>query len=155
MSRHSVSAVLASAAVIATAVGFYGYASATRSQAPSGGYTLEASFMSSNGLQEGADVSLAGVAVGRVASVQLDTKTMMSLVRFSVRQDLHLPVDTRVSIGSNTLTSPDELMIAPGHADQMLTPGSRITDTCDATSLEDAVSQYIFGSGGAPSGCTG
>lgn len=152
--RHGFAAVAASAAVMVVAIGFYGYAAAlgTRS-GTGGGYELEAVFLTSDGLRPGADVMLAGVPVGSVTSITLDQQSMTSHVRFKVEGALRLPVDTRLSIGSSTLTSNNALLIAAGTSSRLLAPGSVVTDTCGATNLEQQVSQYIFGNGGAPSGC--
>ena len=151
--RHGITATAASAVVLCVAVGFYGYAA--NLDGSNGGYTyqLRATFLSSNGLHEGADVVLAGVAVGKVTAVALDPRTMASNVTFQINQALELPVDTRLSIGSSTLTSGEALLVDPGRARRMLPSGATLTDTCEPTNLEQQVSQYIFGSGGAGSGC--
>lgn len=154
-SGHGAAAGLAGAAVLLAAGGFALYVLGVSHRGGPAGYPLSASFLSANGLAAGADVMLAGVKVGRVEGVALDPRSMMATVRFSVRDGISLPTDSRVSIGSATLTSQDALMIEPGHAAGRLPPGAAITDSCDATSLEQQVSEYIFGNGGAPSGCGG
>ena len=90
-----------------------------------------------------------------MTTIGLDERTMLSQVGFRVDDRLHLPVDSRLSIGSSTLTSANALIISPGRSDRALEPGATLTDTCAATSLEQQVSRYIFGSGGAPSPCGG
>lgn len=135
------------------ALGFYGYAATVGTRSTGTVYSLSATFLSSNGLRPGADVLLAGVPVGRVTSIDLDSSSMTSRVRFVVEQELRLPVDTRLSIGSSTLTSSNGLIVTPGTSLRMLATGATLTDTCELTSLEQEVSQYIFGVGGAPSNC--
>lgn len=151
--RHGLAAISASSIVLAIAVGFYAYAAAIDTKSSSRLYELRASFLSSNGLRSGADVVLAGVPIGAVKAIDLEPQTATAQVRFVVPVTLRLPVDTKLAIGSSTLTSANALMVIPGKSQQMLTPDSVITDTCELISLEQQVSQYIFGSGGAPSDC--
>lgn len=133
--------------------GFYTYASLLGNPARGDTYRLEAKFLSSNGLHAGADVVLAGVSVGQVTSISLDKQALTSLVTFRIAQDLQLPIDTRLSIGSSTLTSNNALILSPGTSTKMLPADAVISDTCQLTSLEQQVSQYIFGSEAASSGC--
>ena len=151
--RHSITAVAASAAVLCVAIGFYGYAGSLKGTTSRSTYTLQAAFLSSNGLHEGADVMLAGVAVGRVTAIALDQRAMVSDVTFQLDRALKLPIDSKLSIGSSTLTSGEALLVEPGRSHVTLPPGGTVTDTCEPASLEQQVSQYIFGNGGAAGGC--
>ena len=152
---HGFAAIASSAGVLAVSLGFFSYAFTLSGNLPRSGYDLEATFLSSNGLHRGADVVLAGVPVGTVTSVVLDEHSMMSRIGFSVQQDLPLPADTRLSIGSSTLTSGNVLIVTPGGSPQRLSAGALITQTCEPTSLEQQISQYIFGAAGASYGCGG
>ena len=151
--RHSSAAIASSAGVLIISLSFFGYALTRSGSLPPSGYDLNATFLSSNGLRSGADVVLAGVQVGTVTSIDLDEHSMLSHVTFSVQQNLQLPVDTRLSIGSSTLTSGNALIVTPGVSHQRLAAGAVITQTCELTSLEQQISQYIFGAGGTSSGC--
>lgn len=154
-SRHGPAAITASTLVLLIAIGFYLYAATLGGRTVGADYGLKATFLSSSGLQVGADVLLAGVPVGTVTSIALDDRTMLSDVSFRIEERLLLPIDSGLSIGSSTLTSANALMISPGTSPQMLNPGATLTNTCGLASLEQEVSQYIFGSGGAPSPCGG
>ncbi len=153
--RHGITATAASAVVLCVAVGFYGYAVRLGGTTSSQTYGLRATFLSSNGLHEGADVVLAGVVVGRVTTITLDPRTMASDVTFQIDRVLKLPVDTRLAIGSSTLTSGEALLVDPGNSRRMLPVDATMTDTCEPTNLEQQVSRYIFGNGGAAGGCDG
>ena len=152
--RHGITATAASAFVLCLAIGFYGYSARLNGSRAEASYELQATFLSSNGLHEGADVVLAGVVVGRVTGVTLNQRTMTSDVTFHLDDALRLPVDTRLSIGSSSLTSGSALLVDPGRSHQMLSSGATLTDTCEPISLEQQVSQYIFGNAGAASGCS-
>ncbi|MBO1324124.1 MlaD family protein [Acetobacter sp. TBRC 12305] len=121
------------------------YAYKTQKTPGTASYELSARFVSATGLARGADVDMAGVRVGRVSSVTLDTQTQMAIVRFRVDTALRLPRDSLLSIGSATLSSDSALMIEPGSATEFAAPGTLLTHTTEPTSLEQQVSNYIFG----------
>lgn len=152
--RHSITAMAASVFVLCLTAGFCGYSMHLNGGRAGASYELKAAFLSSNGLHEGADVVLAGVVVGRVTAVALDQRTMASDVTFQLDRALKLPVDTRLSIGSSSLTSGSALLVEPGRSRQMLLSGVTLTDTCEPISLEQQVSQYIFCNAGAGSSCS-
>ena len=148
MSRHSGVAIIASAVVVVATAAFYSYAITRQQGAGPTHYSLQAVFLSSNGLHVGADVRLAGVKVGAVSSITLDPVAFVSHVEFYVDDRYRLPSDTSLGIGSSSFTSPTALLVEPGHSRQALTPGQTIRSTQEMVSLEQAVSQYIFGAGG-------
>ncbi|GBQ30406.1 MCE family protein [Gluconacetobacter azotocaptans] len=154
MARENGSAVIFSGLVLLVAGAFYAYARATQVDLSHDRYALDARFLSANGLHVGAEVQLAGVPVGRVAAITLDPASYMADVRFTVDRNLSLPADSGVMIGSATMTADDALMIVPGTAPARLAPGAVITNAQEAVSLEQQVSNYIFGNGGLPSDST-
>ena len=153
MPRHSSAASVASAVVIAIAAGFYVYAMAQgRNKSGEEEYALQGIFLSSDGLQPGADVRLAGVKVGSVLSITLDPVASVARVMFRIDDRYRLPMDTSLSIGSSGFTAANALIIDPGHEAQTFAPGATIRNTRELRSLEQTVGQYIFGSGGLGTG---
>lgn len=140
-------AILSSGLVLLIAAGFLVYGAALRHGPRDGGLVLHAAFNSANGLKPGANVDLAGVPVGRVLGITLDPRTQMADVAFSVDRRLKLPIDTAVGIGAPSMTADNALQIEPGKAGQVLGSGGHITDSRDQLSLEQQVSNYIFGGG--------
>jgi phospholipid/cholesterol/gamma-HCH transport system substrate-binding protein len=136
---------VASMTVLLVAAGFSLYTIETNHGPVMNGVTMHARFVSANGLAAGARVDLAGVAVGKVSAVTLDPVSQMARVDFTVDPFLHLPADTVIGIGAPTMTADTALEIVPGHAAQILLPGATITDTREPISLEQQVSDYIFG----------
>lgn len=151
MVREKGSAVVFSSLVLLVAVVFYVYARASQTDLSGDRYPLTARFISANGLHVGADVELAGVPVGRVTDIVLDPVMAVANVRFTVDRALSLPSDSAVVIGSATMTSDNSLMIQPGKAKDRMAAGTVITNAQGAVSLEQQVSNYIFGNGGLPS----
>ncbi len=131
---------------------FYTYALTRQQDGGHARYPLQAVFLSSNGLHTGADVRLAGVRVGTVTSIILDTTTFVTRVGFTMDDRYRLPSDTSLSVGSSGFTAANALMVSPGHSGRMLASGATIHDTHEMMSLEQTVSQYIFGSGGLGNG---
>ncbi|WP_025885561.1 MlaD family protein [Asaia prunellae] len=140
-------AILASAMVLALATGFAAYAVAQRHGPTGDTQRLHARFVSANGLNPGASVVMAGVRVGTVSRVFLDPKTQMAQVDFSIDRHLSLPQDTSLSIAAPSMTSENALAITPGTSHDRLQGNGMITNTQAPTSLEQQVSNYIFGSG--------
>ena len=103
-------------------------------------YTLQARFTNSGGLNPGSNVIIAGVPVGRVDSVKLNPADYSSLVHFSVRKDVQLPVDTIASIRTTGL-----IALAPGGESEFLPADALITDTESTVDLESLISRFAFG----------
>jgi phospholipid/cholesterol/gamma-HCH transport system substrate-binding protein len=108
-------------------------------------YALQARFTNSGGLNPGSNVLVAGVPVGRVESVKLNPDDYSSLVRFSVRKDVQLPLDTIASIKTTGLIGDKFLALAPGGETQFLAAGALITDTESTVDLESLISRFAFG----------
>lgn len=145
--RGRAGASIFSGAVLAGTLAFALYARATQIAPGQDRYDLSARFVSANGLNRGADVDLGGVTVGRVSSITLDPVSQMAIVRFRLNAELKLPEDSVLTIGSSTLSSDNALQIEPGKSRTPVAPGSMITRTVEPTSLEQQVSNYIFGGG--------
>ena len=145
--RGRAGASIFSGAVLAGTLAFALYARATQTAPGQDRYDLSARFVSANGLNRGADVDLAGVNVGRVSSVALDPDSQMAIVRFRLNSELKLPEDSTLTIGSSTLSSDNALIIEPGKSHTPVAPGTMMTHTIEPSSLEQQVSNYIFGGG--------
>lgn len=149
--RNQTGTMIFSFAVLAVAAGFVLYGSSTQSSHGIAQYPLTAQFISANGLARGGDVSLGGVPVGRVTDVHLDPKSAMAVVHFTVDDSLHFPVDSTLTIGSASMSGAGTLMIEPGKSTHLTKAGDVLTSTREPVSLEQQVSNYIFGNGGLPS----
>ncbi|MFT8462103.1 MlaD family protein [Acetobacter persici] len=145
--RGRAGASIFSGAVLAGTLAFALYARATQTAPGQDRYDLSARFVSANGLKRGADVDIGGVTVGRVSSITLDPASQMAIVRFRLNSDLKLPEDTTLTIGSSTLSSDNALRVEPGKSRTMVAPGTTMTHTIEPSSLEQQVSNYIFGGG--------
>ncbi|WP_240810518.1 MlaD family protein [Formicincola oecophyllae] len=142
-----VASYLASAAVLVFTGAFVVYALTLRT-GPGGPQTpYKAVFFSANGLDSGDNVILDGVVVGRVDSITLDRANDVANVDFTVNSGLKLPSDTAVTIAAPSPTADNALALLPGKAKTILKPGTTITDARPLLSLEQQISNFIFGGG--------
>lgn len=109
------------------------------------GYSVSASFDNIGSLKPRAPVTVAGVRIGEVTNIHLDTTTFKAIVtmRLNPKQD-DLPVDTSASILTQGLLGANYISLAPGFATALLTNGSRISNTHPALILEDLIGQLLF-----------
>lgn len=101
-------------AVIVVAVLFLIYAMLGAGQVSAGGYPLQAQFSSIGGLTVGADVKIAGVVIGHVASERLDPNTYAAIVRLAIDDDIKVPDDSSASVTSDGLLGGSYIAVSPG-----------------------------------------
>lgn len=142
MSDSAAEAVIG-AVVLAAAAGFAVYAAQSSGIVPGRSTTpLIASFPSVEGIAVGTDVRLAGIKVGTVTALDLDPASFEVKAAFTVRDDLELPEDTEVKVGSEGLLGGSFLELTPGSSGFMLQPGDEITDAQGAESILDLLIRY-------------
>lgn len=107
-------------------------------------YRLEASFDNIGGLKLRAPVKAAGVIVGRVESVRLDTKTYEAVVLLRIDNGYQFSKDTIASILTSGLLGEVYIGLEAGGDPTMLADGGRITKTQSAVVLEKLISQFLF-----------
>jgi phospholipid/cholesterol/gamma-HCH transport system substrate-binding protein len=107
-------------------------------------YEVNARFTNVGGLKTGSQVLIAGVPVGHVDKIDLDSQ-YAAVVHLDVKQDVHLPSDTIASIKTSGLIGDKYIALAPGADSKNLSPGATITDTESAVDLESIISRFAFG----------
>lgn len=107
-------------------------------------YTLTAKFDNIGGLKVRAPVRSAGVTIGRVASIALDTKTYQGLVTLEIQKSIEFPVDTSAKILTAGLLGDQYIGLEPGGDDKMLKPGDTIRMTQSAVVLENLIGQFLY-----------
>ena len=111
----------------------------------SNNYVLYARFNSVSGLRVDSSVEIAGVQIGRVSNISLDSKRDMALVELKIQKGIQISDDSIASIKTSGLIGDKFVKITPGGSDDILKPGGTITDTESAIDIEDLISKYIFG----------
>jgi len=107
-------------------------------------YQVNARFANIGGLKPGSQVLIAGVPVGHVERIDLDSQ-YAAIVQIIVKRDVRLPSDTIASIKTSGLIGDKFIALAPGADSGNLPPGGTITDTESAMDLESLISRFAFG----------
>lgn len=109
------------------------------------GYTLIAKFSSTTGLRSGANVEIAGVAVGRVVKIELD-QDYNSLISLRIRENIKVSEDSGASIKTSGLIGDKYVSLTPGGSSDFLADGGELTETHPPVDIEELISKYVFGS---------
>ncbi len=107
-------------------------------------YQLSARFSSVSGLKQGGVVELAGVRVGKVANIKLDTDDYEAVVYLDLDQSVELQEDSIASIRTAGIIGDRYVKLTPGGSDTVLEAGDEIIETESSISIEELVSKYIF-----------
>lgn len=107
-------------------------------------YRIQAYFSDIGGLKPRAKVSMGGVVIGRVVSIQLDQKTFKALVNMDIQREFsQIPADSSASILTAGLLGDQYIGIDPGGDDEVLTDGGVIHYTQPAMVLEKLIGQFL------------
>ncbi len=108
-------------------------------------YLMEARFTNAGGLNTGSSVLVAGVPVGRVEGIRVDSDDYSAMVTLRVQASLKLPTDTMASIKTTGLIGDKYVALAPGADETYLNSGARITMTESSVDLESLIGKMAFG----------
>ncbi len=108
------------------------------------GYDVTARFSTSTGLKTGAVLEIAGVKVGTVKSITLDSKEYESIVVLNINSKIELTDDTIASIRTAGIIGDRFVKLTPGGSEIMLEDGDEITETESSIVIEELISKYIF-----------
>ena len=108
-------------------------------------YVVKAWFGNVGGLRPRAQVSMAGVTVGRVESISFDGKRYEALVRMRIDPAYKtLPEDTSASILTAGLLGEQYVGLTAGGSEDFLKDGDEIELTQSAVILEQLISRFLF-----------
>ncbi|MBF0143902.1 MAG: outer membrane lipid asymmetry maintenance protein MlaD [Magnetococcales bacterium] len=107
---------------------------------------IVASFGSISGLRTGASVEIAGVEVGRVSGIELDTKEFEARVHMRINAGVPIQEDAIASIRTKGLIGDRYITISPGASEKNLGPNEQLVQTESAINFEELISQFIHGS---------
>lgn len=121
------------------------------------GYLITARFDNIGGLKERAQVTMAGVRIGRVEAIDFDDKRYEAKVTLKINGRYnHLPRDTTASIYTAGLLGEQYVSLEPGAESEYLKPNDEVTLTQSAMVLEDLIGRFLYNKAaeGAPEGGT-
>ena len=129
--------------VLVAAALFVAYAVNTVGQSKGANdYQLLASFGSIGGVDTGADVRMAGVKIGVVDSIALDTKTFDAKVALSIHQGIPVPEDSTAKVTTDGLLGSAYISIEPGAEEDLLKAGDEFDYTQGAVDLLTLLGQF-------------
>ena len=104
---------------------------------------IQAEFDSVAGLKTGATVEIAGVQVGQVKRISLNSDR--ATVVLSIQRGVKLYGDAIASVKTRGLIGDKYVSISPGGSQKELAPGAKIRDTESGVDLESLISEFIHG----------
>lgn len=114
-------------------------------------YTIVANFDDIGALKKNAAIRIAGVKIGEVSRITLNTNTYRAKVYLNIQQRYHnIPKDSSAKIQTSGILGESFVQIDPGFAKKTLNNHDEIARTYSATNLTSLLS--TFASGNAKSG---
>ena len=111
----------------------------------SGSYPIYASFRSAEGIKVGTDVRLAGVKIGTVSALDLDSNTYRAASVISLKDDIRIPEDSALVISSEGLLGGNFVEVVPCASFDYLASGDEIVDTQGSVSLISLLMKFVSG----------
>jgi phospholipid/cholesterol/gamma-HCH transport system substrate-binding protein len=106
-------------------------------------YQVHAYFSNIGGLKPKASIKSAGVLVGRVKDITLDTERYEANVVMSLDKRYQFPKDTFANILTSGLLGEQYIGLVPGGDDKMLQSGEEFKKTQSAVVLENLIGKFF------------
>jgi len=108
-------------------------------------YEITADFDNIGALKPRAAVTIAGVKIGQVTAIDLDTHSYKAVVKMRIDTDENtIPIDSAASIVTAGLLGANYISLTPGFENNYLKNGSQIEETHPAILLEEMIGQLMF-----------
>jgi len=108
-------------------------------------YIISATFENVGGLKERAPVTVSGVRIGRVDSIDYDLEAYEAVVTLRIGNAFdRFPEDTAASIFTSGLLGEQYIALEPGGSLENLEEGDRIQLTQSALVLEQIIGQFLY-----------
>ncbi len=108
------------------------------------GYLVTARFEDISGLKVRSPVTMAGVRIGRVKSIDFDNEALQAVVTMRIDTSHNsLPKDTSASIYTAGLLGEKYIGLEPGGDDKSLKQGDTLKLTQDSLVLEKLIGQFV------------
>ncbi|OGT28494.1 MAG: outer membrane lipid asymmetry maintenance protein MlaD, partial [Gallionellales bacterium RIFOXYD2_FULL_52_7] len=113
-------------------------------------YQVHAYFSNIGGLKPKASIRSAGVLVGRVTEITLDTERYEAKVVMSLDSRYQFPRDTFANILTSGLLGEQYIGLMPGGDEEMLKNGEQLKQTQSAMVLEDLIGKFMYSKAAEP-----
>ena len=106
-------------------------------------YEIHASFRSVEGVKVGTDVRLAGVKIGTVTKLSLDSETFKAQSTMAIDKDVLIPDDSALTVASEGFLGGSFVEVVPGASFDYLAAGDEIVDTQGSISLIQLMMRFV------------
>ena len=113
-------------------------------------YNLIANFENIGGLKTRSPIKSAGVVVGRVTNITLDSERYVARVEMAVDTRYHFSRDSSAEILTSGLLGEQYIGITPGAEEKNLAAGDTFKVTSSAIVLEQLISRFLFSQADKP-----
>jgi len=113
-------------------------------------YQVHAYFSNIGGLKAQASIRSAGVLVGRVTAITLDTERYEARVVMNLDNRYQFPKDTFANILTSGLLGEQYIGLMPGGDEEMLKNGEELKQTQSAMVLEDLIGKFMYSKAAEP-----
>jgi phospholipid/cholesterol/gamma-HCH transport system substrate-binding protein len=107
-------------------------------------YRVEARFDNIGGLKVRGAIKSAGVVVGRVTDIRLDSDEYVAVIGMAIDSRYKFSRDTFATINTSGLLGEQYIGLEAGGETEMLKSGDTIKKTQSAVVLEKLISQFMF-----------
>jgi len=111
-----------------------------------GGLVIYATFDEIGGLKARAPVTISGVKVGQVESIQLD-EDLRAQVKLDLDPSLELPIDSSAAILTAGLLGDQFIALEPGAEEELLVAEDELSFTENALSIERLIGKFVNNAG--------
>lgn len=109
------------------------------------GYLVKAKFDNIGNLRARAPVTISGVKVGHVASINFNKNEYNAEVILSIKEQYdNIPVDSKAKILTSGLLGSNYISLEPGFENDILANNSEVTETYSAVILENLISKFVM-----------
>ena len=130
--------------VLLVAVFFVLYSSSVTNSSSGSSYNLRAQFQSVQGVGVGTAVKISGIKVGSVKKIKLDPESYQALVELAINQEVKIPDDSTVTIGSEGLLGGNYIRLLIGGSDEVLKNGDRFQYSQGSVDLSDLLGKVFM-----------
>jgi phospholipid/cholesterol/gamma-HCH transport system substrate-binding protein len=107
-------------------------------------YQINARFDNSGSLKVKSPISVAGVHIGRITNISIDSESYESVIEMAINAKYRLPDDTTASIFTAGLLGEQYIHLEPGGSEEFISEGGAIDITQSAIVLEDVIGQFLI-----------
>jgi len=108
------------------------------------GYKVIAEFSNIDGINIGSDVKIAGVKVGSVTDILLNSQDYKAILTIKFQKDVLVPSDSLFKVSTSGLIGAKYINVKVGNEEDFFKNGDKADFTESTMDLEDLIGRYVF-----------